>query len=124
METNFQKAAFQQPAGQWGNLVKVDKAYAQSSLGGQCKPNCYFLINPIGPVLKSGTPAAEKALHSSIVAKYNASQTVSQTVQTKLLTLVNALKKDIHYAAGYAPPAASTAPTTTSSSSSTANPTT
>jgi hypothetical protein len=120
METNFQKAAFTQPVGKWGDLVLVDKSYAASSLGGQCKPNCYFLINPIGPVLKAGTPAAEKALHSTIVQKYNSQQTVSAQVQAKLEALVAALKKDTHYADGYAPPAASTAPTTTSSSSSNA----
>ncbi len=117
METNFQKAAFTQPANQWGDLVKVDKSYAQSSLGGRCKPDCYFLINPMGPVLKAGTPAAEKALHTTIVNKYNAPQTVQTEVQQKLVALVNALKKNTHYADGYAPPSASTSPTTTSSNS-------
>ncbi len=117
MDAAFQKAAFAQPTGKWGDLVKVDKAYATSSLGGQCKPDCYFLINPIGPVLKSGSPAAEKALHDTIVNKYSSATTEQTAAQSKLMALVAALKPSIHYASGYAPPSASTAPTTTSSSS-------
>ncbi len=119
MDVNFQKAAFKLPSGAWGTPVPVDANYAKSSLAGKCKPTCYFLINPMGPVAKAGSPAAYKLLKAQIDAKLNPSTQSQAKVQAKIQSLLAPIKKKISYADGYAPPAASTAPTTTSSSSAT-----
>ena len=42
----FEESAFTLPTNQLSPLVKVDKAYATSNLGGKCQPDCYFLIRP------------------------------------------------------------------------------
>jgi hypothetical protein len=107
MDTAFQKAAFALKQGAWGAPVLVDDAYAKSSLAGKCKPHCYFLINPVSPVAKAGTPEAQKLLKDQINAKLNPQGSSSSKAQAKILALLNPIKKNIHYAKGYAPPATS-----------------
>lgn len=119
MDANFQKAAFSLPAGAWGQPVKANPQYQKTSLAGQCKPDCYFLINPIGATAKAGSDAAYTKLKSMIDSKYNPAQSVQSQVQAKMLALIDAFKSGTHYNPTYAPPASVTSPTTTSS-----NPTT
>ena len=120
MDANFQKAAFQQPNGAWGQPVEANPDYAKTNLAGQCKPKCYFLINPISDALNAGTDAAYAKLETMVAGKYNPpAQTVDQQVNTKILALLDAFKSKTEYATGYAPPAALTSPTTTSSTGAT-----
>lgn len=120
MDANFQKAAFQLPTGAWGQPVEANPDYAKTNLAGQCKPKCYFLINPISDSLTAGTDAAYAKLKDMVAGKYNPpAQTVDQEVNTKIVALLDAFKKKTEYATGYAPPAALTSPTTTSSTGAT-----
>ena len=120
MDANFQKAAFQLPNGAWGQPVEANPDYAKTNLAGQCKPKCYFLINPISDALKAGTDATYAKLKAMVAGKYNpASQTVDTEVNSKIVALLDPFKKKTEYATGYAPPAALTSPTTTSSTGAT-----
>ncbi len=104
MDANFQKAAFSLPAGAWGQPVKANPQYKKTSLAGQCKPDCYFLINPIGATAKAGSDAAYTKLKSMIDSKYNPAQSVQSQVQAKMLALIDAFKSGTHYNPTYRRP--------------------
>jgi foldase protein PrsA len=109
----FEHAAFTLPTGQLSPLVKVDKAYATSSLGGKCQPDCYFLIRPKADIVKAGTQQTFAEVKDQI-----RQQLLSTRKQSHLTSVLRRLeaqqKKATKYATGYAPPPASTAapPTT------------
>jgi parvulin-like peptidyl-prolyl isomerase len=116
LEANFQKAAFNQVTGQWGQPVKVSAKYASTQLKGRCKPDCYFLIEPVEATQPKGTVQSFASVKNQIIQQL---KTTTQTshFQQRFTALLNALDKQTKYAAGFAPPAASTSPATTSSSS-------
>ncbi len=119
MDANFQRAAFSLAEGKWGTPIPADATYAKTNLAGQCKPTCYFLINPDGAVAKAGSDDAYTLLKDQITAKLDPTTTTQAKAKAKIAALVAALTKKTTYAKGYAPPAASTAPTTTSSTDTT-----
>lgn len=116
LEVNFQKAAFAQPTGQWGNPVEVSAKYANTQLKGKCKPNCYFLIEPIEATQQKGSVQSFASVKTQIMDQLK-STAQSSHFQQRFTSLLNGLNKQTKYAAGFAPPAASTSPATTSSSS-------
>lgn len=115
-EANFVAAGVKQPTGVWGSLVPVSKSYMKSRLTGQCKPQCYFLINPVSALVKKGTKQSFDAVKTQIETQLKSTQQqahVSQRVQA----LFKAIEKKTKYATGFAPPSSLTSPTTTSSTS-------
>ncbi|HET7170549.1 MAG TPA: peptidyl-prolyl cis-trans isomerase [Gaiellales bacterium] len=109
----FEQSAFTLPTDQLSPLVKVDKAYATSSLPGKCQPDCYFLIRPTADVVKSGTQQSFDQVKSQIRTQLLSTRKQSH-VTSILRKLEAAQKKLTKYATGYAPPPASTAaPATT-----------
>jgi SurA-like N-terminal domain/PPIC-type PPIASE domain len=113
-EQNFVNATFSIPTGAWSQPVPVSKSYTKQRLSGRCKPTCYFLIDPIGDVVKKGTQRSFAEVKSQILAQLKGT-TQAQHVQEREKALVDALKKKITYAPDYAPPPSSTTPATTSS---------
>jgi foldase protein PrsA len=109
----FEQAAFTLPTNQLSPLVKVDKAYATSSLGGKCQPDCYFLIRPTADVVKGGTQQSFDQVKAQIRTQLLSTQKQSH-ISSVLKKLEAAQKKVTKYATGYAPPPTSTAapPTT------------
>jgi foldase protein PrsA len=109
----FEQAAFTLPTNQLSPLVKVDKDYATSSLGGKCQPDCYFLIRPTADVVKAGTQQSFDSVKAQI-----RTQLLSTRKQSHVTSIIQKLeaaqKKLTKYATGYAPPATSStaAPTT------------
>jgi len=108
----FQQAAFTLPTNQLSPLVKVDKAYAISKLGGKCQPDCYFLIRPTTDEVKAGTQQSLDAVKSQIRTQLLSARKQAH-VTSVLQRLEAAQKKATKYAAGYAPPPTTTAPATT-----------
>ena len=108
----FEQAAFTLPTNQLSPLVKVDKAYATSSLGGKCQPDCYFLIRPTADVVKGGTQQSFDQVKAQI-----RTQLLSTRKQSHVTSVIRRLeaqqKKLTKYATGYAPPATSAAAPTT-----------
>jgi parvulin-like peptidyl-prolyl isomerase len=108
----FAQSAFTLPTNQLSPLVKVDKAYATSTLGGQCQPDCYFIIRPTADVVKAGTQQSFDQVKDQIRQQLLSSQ--QQSHVTSILRKLEAQqKKATKYATGYAPPATSSAPATT-----------
>ena len=92
---------------------QVDKAYATSSLGGKCQPDCYFLIRPTADVVKAGTQQSFDSVKAQIRTQLLSTQKQAH-VTSVLRKLEAAQKKATSYATGYAPPPTSTAaPATT-----------
>jgi foldase protein PrsA len=109
----FEQSAFPLPTNQLSPLVKVDKAYATSSLGGKCQPDCYFIIRPTADVVKAGTQQSFDKVKAQIRTQLLSARKQSH-VTSVIQKLEAAQKKVTKYATGYAPPAASTAaPATT-----------
>ena len=109
----FEDSAFTLPTNQLSPLVKVDKAYATSSLGGKCQPDCYFLIRPTADVVKAGTQQSFDEVKAQIRTQLLSTRKQSH-VTSVIRRLENEQKKLTKYATGYAPPATSTAaPATT-----------
>ena len=109
----FEQSAFTLPTNELSPLVKVDKAYATSSLGGKCQPDCYFLIRPTADVVKAGTQQSFDSVKAQIRTQLLSTQKQSH-VTSVLRKLEAAQKKATKYATGYAPPPTSTAPPATS----------
>ena len=109
----FEQSAFTLPTNQLSPLVKVDKAYATSNLGGKCQPDCYFLIRPTADVVKAGTQQSFDSVKAQIRTQLLSTQKQSH-VTSVLRKLEAAQKKATTYATGYAPPPTSTAPPATS----------
>jgi foldase protein PrsA len=109
----FEQSAFTLPTNQLSPLVKVDKAYATSNLGGKCQPDCYFLIRPTADVIKGGTQQSFDQVKAQIRTQLLSTQKQSH-ITSVLRKLEAQQKKATKYATGYAPPATSTAapPTT------------
>ena len=109
----FEQSAFTLPTDQLSPLVKVDKAYATSNLGGKCQPDCYFLIRPTADVVKAGTQQTFDQVKAQIRTQLLSTQKQSH-ISSVLKKLEAAQKKVTKYATGYAPPPTSTAapPTT------------
>jgi foldase protein PrsA len=108
----FEQSAFTLPTNQLSPLVKVDKAYATSSLGGKCQPDCYFLIRPTADVVKGGTQQSFDEVKGQIRTQLLSTRKQSH-VTSVIRRLENEQKKLTKYATGYAPPATSTAAPTT-----------
>jgi foldase protein PrsA len=109
----FEQSAFTLPTNQLSPLVKVDKAYATSNLGGKCQPDCYFLIRPTADVVKAGTQQSFDSVKAQIRTQLLSTQKQAH-VTSVLRKLEAAQKKATSYATGYAPPPTSTAaPATT-----------
>jgi hypothetical protein len=108
----FAQSAFTLPTDQLSPLVKVDKAYATSSLGGKCQPDCYFIIRPTADVVKAGVQQSFDEVKAQI-----RTQLLSTEKQSHITSVLRRLeaqqKKATKYATGYAPPATSSAPPTT-----------
>ncbi len=115
VEVNFGKAVFGSlKTGQLSAPVLVDKTYAKQ-LAPNCKPNCYFLISPIGDVQAAGVQQTFDQVKAQI-------RTQLQTTlpQQHLSQRIAELKKQqdgiTRYAPAYKPaPPPSTAPPTSSS---------
>jgi parvulin-like peptidyl-prolyl isomerase len=113
----FQDAAFSLNTNQLSGLVAVDKAYADSSLKGKCKPTCYFIIRPTADVVKGGQQKSFASVKAQILAQL-LSQKQTAHLQSVVAKLEKAEKKATRYAPGYAPPktptpsSGTTAPTT------------
>jgi foldase protein PrsA len=109
----FEQSAFTLPTDELSPLVKVDKAYATSNLGGKCQPDCYFLIRPTSDVVKAGTQQSFDSVKDQI--RTQLLSTRKQTHVTSVLRKLEAAqKKATKYATGYAPPPTTTAaPATT-----------
>jgi PPIC-type PPIASE domain/SurA N-terminal domain len=108
----FAQSAFTLPTNQLSPLVKVDKAYATSTLGGKCQPDCYFIIRPTADVVKAGTQQSFDQVKDQIRQQLLSSQ--QQSHVTSILRKLEAQqKKATKYATGYAPPATSSTPATT-----------
>jgi foldase protein PrsA len=112
-EKAFEQSAFTLPTNQLSPLVKVDKAYATSSLAGKCQPDCYFLIRPTADVVKAGTLQSFDSVKAQIRTQLLSTRKQSH-VTSVIQKLEAAQKKLTKYATGYAPPATSStaAPTT------------
>jgi parvulin-like peptidyl-prolyl isomerase len=108
----FEQSAFTLPTNQLSPLVKVDKAYATSSLPGKCHPDCYFLIRPTADVVKAGTQQSFDQVKAQIRTQLLSTRKQSH-VTSVLRRLEAQQKKAIKYATGYAPPASTAAPATT-----------
>ena len=109
----FEQSAFTLPTNELSQLVKVDKAYAASSLSGKCQPDCYFLIRPTADVVKAGTQQSFDSVKAQIRTQLLSTQ--KQAHVTSILRKLEAAQKKVTtYATGYAPPPATTAapPTT------------
>ena len=108
----FEQSAFTLPTNELSPLVKVDKAYATSSLGGKCQPDCYFLIRPTADVVKAGTQQSFDSVQAQI-----RTQLLSTRKQAHVTSILRKLeagqKKATTYAAGYTPPPTTAAPPTT-----------
>jgi hypothetical protein len=117
----FQDAAFSLRTNELSGLVPVDKAYANSSLKGKCKPTCYFVIRPTADVVKGGQQKSFASVKAQII-----STLLSQQQSAHLQSVIGKLEKHekgvTHYAAGYAPPKTPTP--STSAGSGTAPPAT
>jgi len=108
----FEQSAFTLPTNQLSPLVKVDKAYADSSLAGKCQPDCYFIIRPTADVVKAGVQQSFDQVKAQIRTQLLSTEKQSH-VTSILRKLEAAQKKATKYATGYAPPATSSAPATT-----------
>jgi parvulin-like peptidyl-prolyl cis-trans isomerase-like protein/SurA-like protein len=108
----FAQSAFTLPTNQLSPLVKVDKAYATSSLAGKCQPDCYFIIRPTADVVKAGTQQSLDQVKAQIRTQLLSTQKQSH-VTSVLRKLEAQQKKATKYATGYAPPATTAAPPTT-----------
>ena len=115
-EANFTKASMVLPTGQWAP-VPVSKSYADSQLKGQCKPTCYFLINPTDALVKKGNVQPFADVKAQILAQLQ-QQVQSTHVADREKSLLDAIKKKTVYATQYQPPSASTTPATTSTTTS------
>ena len=108
----FEQSAFTLPTNELSPLVKVDKAYATSSLGGKCQPDCYFLIRPTADVVKAGTQQSFDSVQAQI-----RTQLLSTRKQAHVTSILRKLeagqKKATTYATGYTPPPTTAAPPTT-----------
>jgi hypothetical protein len=93
----------------------VDKAYTQSSLAGQCKPDCYFVIRPTGDIQKAGAKKSFAEVKDQIRTQLLQSRQQSH-IQSVVKKLEAQQKKVTKYAPGYAPPKTSTPSTGTPSS--------
>ena len=111
IDAAFQKPAFSLKTNQLSGLVPVDKAYANSSLKGKCKPTCYFIIRPIAAVIKGGAKKSFGEVEAQIQTTLLASRQ-SAHLQAVVTKLENAQKKITHYAPGYKPPKTPSAPST------------
>jgi foldase protein PrsA len=108
----FEQSAFTLPTNELSPLVKVDKAYATSSLGGKCQPDCYFLIRPTADVVTAGTQQSFESVKAQIRTQLLSTRKQAH-VTSVLRKLEAAQKKATTYATGYAPPPTSTAPPAT-----------
>jgi parvulin-like peptidyl-prolyl isomerase len=108
----FEQSAFTLPTDQLSPLVKVDKAYATSNLGGKCQPDCYFLIRPTAGVVKAGTQQSFDQVKAQIRTQLLSTQKQAH-VTSVLRKLEAAQKKATKYATGYSPPPTTTAPPAT-----------
>jgi parvulin-like peptidyl-prolyl isomerase len=99
----FQDAAFSLKTNQLSGLVAVDKAYADSSLKGKCKPTCYFIIRPTADVVAGGQQKSFASVKAQIQAQLLSQQQTSH-LQSVVAKLEKAEKKVTQYAPGYAPP--------------------
>ena len=91
----FEQSAFTLPTNQLSPLVKVDKAYATSNLGGKCQPDCYFLIRPTADVVKAGTQQSFDSVKAQIRTQLLSTQKQSH-VTSVLRKLEAAQKKATH----------------------------
>jgi parvulin-like peptidyl-prolyl isomerase len=103
IDAAFQKPAFSLKTNQLSGLVPVDKAYANSSLKGKCKPTCYFIIRPLAAAIKGGAKKSFGEVEAQIQTTLLASRQ-SAHLQAVVTKLENAQKKITHYAPGYKPP--------------------
>jgi foldase protein PrsA len=108
----FEQSAFTLPTNQLSPLVKVDKNYATSNLGGKCQPDCYFIIRPTADVVKGGTQQSLDQVKAQIRTQLLSTRKQSH-VTSVIRRLEAAQRKATKYATGYAPPATTTAPPTT-----------
>jgi parvulin-like peptidyl-prolyl isomerase len=113
----FQDAAFSLKTNELSGLVPVDKAYANSSLKGKCKPTCFFVIRPTADTVKGGQQKSFASVKAQIISTL-LSQRQSAHLQSVIGKLEKQEKKVTRYAPGYAPPktptpsGGTTAPTT------------
>jgi len=104
LEENFRKAVFGDlGTGTLSALIPVSDAYKKSSLPGKCKPDCFFLIKPLGAV-KPGKQQSFDEVKAQIRSQLEQSQ-VQQEVDKKIKALLAEQKKLTHYAPKYKPPA-------------------
>lgn len=118
----FQNATFSLKTDQLSGLVKVDPAYAKTSLAGKCHPACYFIIRPTGETVKAGTTKSFAGVKDQI-----RTQLLQTRQSAHIAGVVKKLeaeqKKQTKYAPGYAPPKTQT-PSTDSGSGTATAPTT
>jgi parvulin-like peptidyl-prolyl isomerase len=103
IDAAFQKSAFSLKTNQLSGLVPVDRAYANTSLKGKCKPTCYFIIRPTAAVIKGGAKKSFGQVEAQIQTTLLASRQ-SAHLQAVITRLESAQKKITHYAPGYKPP--------------------
>ncbi len=115
----FQDAAFSLATNTLSPLVPVDKAYANSSLKGKCKPTCYFIIRPTTATVKGGTQKSFASVAAQIKSTLLSTRQTAH-LQSVVTKLEKAQKKLTHYAPGYAPPKTSTPSTNSGGGTATA----
>jgi parvulin-like peptidyl-prolyl isomerase len=103
VDTAFGNVAFSLPTDALSPPVRVDKAYARSSLKGRCKPACYFVIRPMAATIKAGTEQPLSAVQAEITSQLQSLLPVRH-VQLVIAKLVKQQRKVTRYAPGYAPP--------------------
>jgi hypothetical protein len=104
LEENFRKAVFGDlGTGTLSALIPVSDAYKKSSLPGKCKPDCFFLIKPLGAV-KPGKQQSFDEVKAQIRSQLEQTQ-VQQQVDKRIQSLIAEQKKQTHYAPKYKPAA-------------------
>lgn len=99
----FGDAAFSLPTNALSPPVRVDKAYARTSLKGRCTPTCYFVIRPAAATIKAGTEQPFATVRAQITSQLQSLLPVRH-VQLVIAKLVKQQRKVTRYAPGYAPP--------------------
>ncbi len=110
LEANFQKAAFRLHTNRLSGLVRVDRAYARSTLKGKCKPACYFVLRPTAAAVKGGSPEPFSQVHAQVHTQLLTALR-TQHVQAVIARYEKEQRTLTRYASGFKPLPAPTAVT-------------
>jgi parvulin-like peptidyl-prolyl cis-trans isomerase-like protein len=102
LEANFEKAAFSLDTDELSQPVLVSEEYAEGSLAGKCKPDCYFLIRPTGDVV-AGEQQSFESVKTSIRQSLE-QQRKDEHLQARVKKLLDEQKRQTVYAPQYQPP--------------------